>query len=450
MILALISLLQVSPLGAEAGPHPAASLATVELATPQVATSDSIPRVTLEEALRAAARLDPNYVAALGEVDNAEWSRRAAWSVFVLPSVSIQTSLTKFSNQGFNIGTGSLATQIVQGTIDARYDLFQGGAKLFELSRARAEVESARASELEARFNTAVLTESDYYDVLAQKELTRVAAERVRRADEQLAVARARVVSGAAVRTDSLQLLLELTRARVDLLRQGASLAVAQVQLGRRIGIAGPVDAVPLDTDPAPELPISQDSAVAEAAARGPVYLVAEAEERAASAAFKAEWGGFLPQVTLFGQYQGFDEAFLPNAFTRTVWGFQVSLPVWNGGQREIALTRARTSRDAARAAMRDARLAVQRDAIEAYQNYLTARASTELAQQSVVVARENLDVQNNRYRAGATTILDLLAGQVALSEAEAGLVQARYATRLALAGLEAIIGRRLFTDKGT
>ncbi len=153
--------------------------------------------------------------------------------------------------------------------------------------------------------------------------------------------------------------------------------------------------------------------------------------------------------MTVFGQYQGFDEAFLPDAFTRTVWGFQVSLPVWNGGQREIALTRARTNRDAARAAMRDAALAVQRDAIEAYQNYITARASTELAQQGVIVARENLEVQNNRYRAGATTILDLLAAQVAMSEAEAGLVQARYATRLALAGLEAIIGRRLFTDRG-
>jgi len=33
----------------------------------------------------------------------------------------------------------------------------------------------------------------------------------------------------------------------------------------------------------------------------------------------------------------------------------------------------------------------------------------------------------------------------VSLSEAEAGLVQARYATRLALSGLEAILGRRLF-----
>ncbi len=417
--------------------------------TPAAAPGDSIPRVTLAEALRAAAELDPDYVAALGEIANGEWGRRAAWSAFVLPSVSIQTSLTKYSNQGFNIGTGTLAQQIVQGTIEARYDLFRGGAKFFELSQARAELQSARANEVQARFATAVLTESDYYDVLAEQELVRVAAERVRRAQEQLGVARARVISGAAVRTDSLQLLLELTRARVDLLRQRSSLAVARVQLGRRVGVPGPVDAVPLDSAPAPELPISQDSAVAEALARGPYYRAALADERAAAAALKAAWGSYLPQLSLFAQYQGFDEGYIPDAFTRTVWGFQVSFPIWNNAQREIALTQARTTRDVARAVLSDAALGVRRDAIGAYQNYLTARASTELARQGVVVARENLEVQNNRYRAGATTILDLLSAQVAFSEAEAGLVQARYATRLALAGLEAVIGRRIFSDEG-
>jgi outer membrane protein TolC len=53
--------------------------------------------------------------------------------------------------------------------------------------------------------------------------------------------------------------------------------------------------------------------------------------------------------------------------------------------------------------------------------------------------------VQSARYREGATTILDLLEAQVALSEAEATLVQSRYATRLALARIEALLGRRLF-----
>jgi outer membrane protein TolC len=429
MILALIALLQVSPAGQE----------------PQVVLADSVPQVTLAEALQAAAQLDPNYVAALGQISNAAWARRSAYAVFVLPSVSVSTSLTKASEEFFNLGTGGVADQIVDARFEARYNLFRGGAKLYELKRARAEFESATASEVQARFTTALLTEADFYNVLAESELLRVAAERVSRAQEQLAVARARVVSGAAVRTDSLQLLLELTRASVDLLRQQASLRVARVQLGRRVGVPGPVDAT-LEGLPDADLPISEDSAVAEALAQGPAYRIAVAEERAANAAHKAAIGVFLPEIDLFASIQAFDEKFFPSATSRSIWGFQVSLPIWNDGQREIALTRAKTNRDFARAVRRDTELAVRRDAIEAYQAYVTARASAELARQAVVVAQENLDVQQNRYRAGATTILDLLSAQVSLSEAEAGLVQALYATRLSLAGLEAILGRRLFS----
>ena len=62
-----------------------------------------------------------------------------------------------------------------------------------------------------------------------------------------------------------------------------------------------------------------------------------------------------------------------------------------------------------------------------------------------VTVSSENFRVQRARYREGATTILDLLEAQVALSEAEAALVQSRYSTRLALAQIEALLGRRIF-----
>ena len=53
--------------------------------------------------------------------------------------------------------------------------------------------------------------------------------------------------------------------------------------------------------------------------------------------------------------------------------------------------------------------------------------------------------MQRVRYAEGATTILDLLEAQVGLSEAEASLVQARYAAQLSLARIEALLGRRVF-----
>ena len=82
-----------------------------------------------------------------------------------------------------------------------------------------------------------------------------------------------------------------------------------------------------------------------------------------------------------------------------------------------------------------------------AVEAYATARATTALSQTGVVVARENYRVQDSRYRAGSTTILDVLDAQLRLTQSEADLVQSRYAARLALAGLEAILGRRLFTN---
>ncbi len=104
--------------------------------------------------------------------------------------------------------------------------------------------------------------------------------------------------------------------------------------------------------------------------------------------------------------------------------------------------------RDVARTRREQVERGVRRDVVQAYASYNTARASAELAARAVVVATENLRVQESRYRTGATTILDLITAQVDLADAEAGLVQARYLTRLALAGLEALLGRRLFPDR--
>jgi len=420
------------------------------LALQAVAPPDSLPRVTLAEALQRAARLDPNYVAALGQVDNAVWARRSAFAVFILPSVTLSTDATRTNPAGFNFVTFTREPNQVTAQVTARYDLFTGGQKFAELSRSAAALEGAHANELVARFATALLTESDYYAVLADRELARVAQDRLRRARQGVSVARARVQSGAAVQTDSLQFLLEQNRAQVGALQQDAALRESRLQLGRRVGEAGPVDAQPLDTVLMAELPLPLADAIAQAAEQGPQYRAARADERAARAVFRARLGDYLPHATLTGNALAFDNRFFPQFYKRTSLTLTVSFNLWDNGRRELALSQARVSRDVAHAVRADMDRAVQHDVTAAYDAYVTARATYVLAVQGLAVARENYRVQEARYRAGSTTILDILDAQLGLSEAEAGLAQARYGTRLALAGLEAILGRRLFTDKDT
>ena len=411
-------------------------------------TADSLPRITLAEALKRAARLDPNYVRALGAVDNAAWARRSALSAMVLPSVSVGSDYTSFSINQFNVGTGSPAKTSATARIDARFELFAGGRKFATLSQAGADLESAHAGEEQQRFLSALSTEADYYAVLSNKELLDVSLDRVRRAEEQLVVARARVLSGAAVQTDSLQLLLELNRARVQLLQDQARLRVARLTLGQRVGAPGGIDAVPLDTARAPDLPLTLVEAMTQAVEQGPEYRVARANERSAEAAVKARRGSYLPSVFLSANETTFGDDFYPVGLTRRTLTVSLSWPLWDNANRELNYVRAKNNRELARAVRADLERAAEADVTAAWEAYQTARATSDYSEQAVVIARENFRVQQARYRAGASTILDLLDAQSQLTSAQAELVQARYAARLALAGLEAILGRRLFTDK--
>ena len=410
--------------------------------------TDSMPRITLVEAVRRSSRFDPDYVRALGQIDNAEWGRRAAMLAFFIPSVDLGLDQTKYSESFFNPADPTNPTQtLVVGRASANYEIFSL-RKFSELSRTKADLASAEASELEQRFSAALETESSYYDVLVNQELSRVNRKRSQRAREGLGVARARVASGAAVQTDSLQLVLELVRAQVDSLRQHNALRTAQLELGRRVGASGPVDAAPVDTTPAAGLPISLPQALQLALDQGPQYRTARANENSAEAALRAQRGDYLPVLSVGGLHQRYDTRLFPGASNISSVTFSLSFPLWNNGQREIEVSRARVNRDVARAIRDDLERVVRRDVTDSYDGYQVASAAVELALVAVNVASQTYRMQELRYRSGASTILDLLDSQVDLAEAEAGVVQARYLNRLALARLEAILGRRLFTNK--
>ena len=66
------------------------------------------------------------------------------------------------------------------------------------------------------------------------------------------------------------------------------------------------------------------------------------------------------------------------------------------------------------------------------------------LANEAVQSAQEDLRVQTERYRAGIATELDQLTSELASTQAQIGLVAARYNYQLTRAQLEALVGRSL------
>ncbi len=410
---------------------------------------EALPVVTLAEARRRAMVAAPDAVAARGQLEVAGWSRRAAIADLLTPNITAATSYTRYSDPFFNFGTGDISSNATAATVEARYTVL-GGGKLAQLRLARAEIDQAEARETAAGFRIALATDAAYYAVLADRELARVATDRLLRAEEQFAFARVRVQAGDAIATDSLQLLLEVNRARLAVLRSDSALAVSRLRLGRQIGQTGAVEAAPLDTAVPSPLPISEAAAINELRERGPEIEAARAVERSATAALAREREAYLPSITVGAITGAYDAEFFPSAMRRTQFALGVSLPLWNAGQRELAVARARVHRNVAAAEREEHERAAAEAMAEAHRGYETARAAAELALVGVAVARESFAVHSARFREGATTILDILEAQVALTESEAELVQARYATRLALARVEALLGRRIFESATT
>jgi outer membrane protein TolC len=67
-----------------------------------------------------------------------------------------------------------------------------------------------------------------------------------------------------------------------------------------------------------------------------------------------------------------------------------------------------------------------------------------DIARINVLAAGEDFRVTTERYRLGVATSLDLTTSQANLTQAEVGLIQARFEYLIARAEIEAIVGREL------
>ena len=411
----------------------------------QVTTgSRTTPVVTLTEARRAALAVDPFAIEATQRVHAVGWERRAARIDLLVPRVTTNLNYIRFSDPFFNFGTGAISPNAASATLEANYTIL-GAGKLGQVKSRTAALESAEANETVSRFQSALETDAAYFAVLASHELARVAADRVKRAEEQLAVARVRVVAGEAIASDSLQLLLELIRARFTLLQQDSAVVASRLFLGSRVGLTGPAEAAPIDTTMPPELPFSEAQAVEELRTRGPDVEAARADERSADAALSTARERYIPALTLGYTYGAYDSELFPSALKRSQVSLGVVFPIWDGGLREISVARSAAERNVARARRDELERASAERIAQAYLGYQTAKQGIVLAQVGVAAATETFRVQQARYGEGATIIIELLEAQEALSESEAGLVRARFAARLALSQIEALLGRRVF-----
>ena len=191
--------------------------------------------------------------------------------------------------------------------------------------------------------------------------------------------------------------------------------------------------------------PSTPPSLRADAEARSPRIQSATANAAAASASARAARAAYWPSLALSANtsWNG-SRANDYDLLNQRQLSLQLSWSLFNGFSRELTITQQDIRRDVADAEAGNARRAVAAELTRQLAELEAARARIEITRTSVAAAEEDLRVQQERYRLGVSTIVDVLTSQEALNQAEVNVVVARFDYLRAKAQLEALIGRTL------
>lgn len=409
------------------------------------------PRLTLEEAIARANRVQPSVISAGGSVRNAEARQRSATGAF-LPSLSLSASRGDNFSEGQQVDpstggftTSGSSTGSLRTTVSTGVDLFSGFRRGGEKRAANANRDAAEANFANARFQQQLTTTNTYFDALAAEHLMRVREASVRRAEEQLKVAIAKLHAGRGIRPDSLRSLVTLGNAQLQLVNAQTALATAEANLGRLVGEDGPVGAVD-DSSLYQLLPRVDTAALrTEALGSAPAVRSAEANAASARAAITIAKASYYPTLDLSASasLNGSSRNDYTLLKSRSI-SLGLSWPIFNRFQREQSLVSSQVSAEVAEASAAESRRQVIASLTAAVASLEAARLRIGISQTSVQAGQEDLRVQQERYRLGAATIVDVLTSQEALNQAEVDAVTARFDYVRARAEIAALIGRTL------
>ncbi len=387
--------------------------------------------------------LNVNPAVAQGEesIRTARSAQRVSLGAYV-PSLSANSSVLRSNVTTSPLG-GVDAPDSRSAGLAASVDLLTGGRRPAERDRTRAEVNAAEANNVSQRFAVTLEAQRAYYETLRAGQLVDVAQARIAQASRSYRFAQDRVKAGTTTRSDELRAKLELTSGQQQLVAALDTLQASAYSLGRLVGANGPVGAVPPPSLEPRALSLSDSDIVRLAIDASPSVRTARAAEQANLAATKSARTQYVPDVRVTGGYNWANQTPLVGA-VRPGWALALgtSFPLFNGFQREDAVTRAQAVAEVSRVTALDVTREARADAARLISGLRFAGRNIALASDAVQVAQEDLRVQSERYRAGISTELEQLQSELEVTQSQLALVAARFNYQITRAQLEALIGR--------
>ena len=280
-----------------------------------------------------------------------------------------------------------------------------------------------------------------YYRVLQAKRNRDVAIETVQQFQKHLEQANGFYFVGTKPRFDVTKAEVDLSNARLNLIKSENALRIAIVNLNNTMGIPNIPDYTIEDNLSFKEYNISFEDAIKRANENRPDLKSIIAKKDAAGNSIELAKKGYYPVLTGNASYNWSGERFpLEDGWNA---GATLSFPLFSGFLTRYQVEESRANLNVLEANEELLRQNIFLEVRQAYLNIKEAEERITATELTVKQAEENLEVANGRYAAGVGNPIEVTDAEVVLSNAKTAYIQALYDYKIAQASLEKAVGVR-------
>jgi outer membrane protein len=404
--------------------------------------------LNLNRCIDIALKMQPTIMAAASTVHATE-SRVGQAKSNYYPQIDWSSSYDRIRPASGSSSGGSIGSS--GGTNDA-FDRYSTGFTLsqllYDFGKTPTQVKiqnltlDASRSDLRNTTDQIILAvKQGYYGVVQAKYNVIVAEDTVKQTQDHLEQAKGFFTAGTRPKFDVTKAEVDLSNAKLNLIRNQNAFSIAKVTLNNAMGIPEAPEYTLDENLSFEKYEITFEDALSKAYANRPDLQSIIAQRQAAERSIDLAKTGYYPVVAGNAGYNWSGEQFpLEHGWNA---GATLSVPLFSGFLTKYQVEEARANLDVLKANEESLKQTIF---LEVQQAYLTLRAAEEAiptAKLGVEQAQENLEIANGRYAAGVGNPIEVTDAEVGLTNARTSNIQALYADKVAQASLEKAMGMR-------
>ena len=404
--------------------------------------------LNLERCIEIALKMQPTIVAAANTVHATE-SRVGQAKSNYYPQIDWSSSYDRIkpasgSSSGSSIGAS--------GRTNEAFDRYSTGFTLsqilYDFGKTPTQVKiqnlalDASRSDLRNTTDQIILAvKQAYYGLVQGKYNVLVAKDTVKQTQDHLEQAKGFFTAGTRPKFDVTKAEVDLSNAKLNLIRNDNAFSIARVTLNNAMGIPDAPEYTLDEKLSFEKYEITFEDALSKAYENRPDLQSIIAQRQAAERSIDLAKTGYYPVVAGNAGYSWSGEQFpLDHGWNA---GATLSVPLFSGFLTKYQVEEARANLNVLKANEESLKQTIFLEVQAAYLTLRSAEEAIPTAKLGVEQAQENLEIANGRYAAGVGNPIEVTDAEVGLTNARTFYIQALYVDKVAQASIEKAMGMR-------